>query len=93
MVEHPLKTLAEELPHELMAQTSRDASNTHPQPLMLVIKIQNAETFRTILEFGIVPAVLLLRDADGSTPLHVAVREEDTILAEVLLKYGPTQLL
>ncbi|KAF8260330.1 hypothetical protein EI94DRAFT_1780506 [Lactarius quietus] len=90
MVEHLLKTLPEELTHELMAQTSKDASNT---PLMLAVKRRNAETLRTILKFGIDPAVLLLRDADGSTPLHVAVREEDTILAEILLEYGPTQLL
>ncbi|KAI9451558.1 hypothetical protein BJY52DRAFT_1297200 [Lactarius psammicola] len=89
-VEHLLKTLPEELTHELMAQTSKEASNT---PLMLAVKRGNAATAQTILEFGIDPAVLLLRDADGSTPLHVAVQNENTVLAEALLKYGPTQLL
>ncbi|KAH9020875.1 hypothetical protein EDB84DRAFT_1441656 [Lactarius hengduanensis] len=106
-VEYLLKTLPEELTHELMTQTSRGASNTarllflsdiaplswQPQPLMLAIKRKNAAIARVILEFGINPSVLLLRDVDGSTPLHVAVQNADTVLAEVLLKYGPTQLL
>ncbi|KAH9170811.1 ankyrin repeat-containing domain protein [Lactarius sanguifluus] len=89
-VEHLLKTLPEELTHELMAQTSREAVNT---PLMLAVKHGNAATAQIILEFGIDPGILLLRDADWSTPLHVAVQNADTVLAEVLLKYGPTQLL
>ncbi|KAH9057582.1 hypothetical protein EDB87DRAFT_1686168 [Lactarius vividus] len=89
-VEHLLKTLPEELTHELMTQTSREASNT---PLMLAVKRENTAIAQTILEFGIDPTVLLLRDADGSTPLHVAVQNADTALAQVLLKHGPTQLL
>src|SRR6266702_2183885 len=60
---------------------------------MLAVKRGNAATARIILEFGIDPTVLLLRDTDGSTPLHFAVQNANTILAEVLLKYGPTQLL
>jgi Ankyrin repeats (3 copies) len=59
---------------------------------MLAVKRGNAATARIILEFGIDPAILLLRDADGSTPLHVAVQKADTLLAELLLKHGPTQL-
>ncbi|KAH9034021.1 hypothetical protein EDB83DRAFT_2296389 [Lactarius deliciosus] len=89
-VEHLLKTLPEELTHELMTQTSKEASNT---PLMLAVKRENAAIARTILEFGINPTVFLLRDADGSTPLHVAVQNAGTALAEALLKHGPTQLL
>ncbi|KAH8995818.1 hypothetical protein EDB86DRAFT_2829340 [Lactarius hatsudake] len=92
-VEHLLKTLPEELTHELMVQTSMEAFNTRPQPLMLAVKHGNAATVQIILEFGIDPGILLLRDADWSTPLHVAVQNADTVLAEVLLKYGPTQLL
>ncbi|KAH9007479.1 hypothetical protein EDB84DRAFT_1584722 [Lactarius hengduanensis] len=60
---------------------------------MLAVKRRNSATARVILEFGIDPGVQLLRDADWSTPLHVAVQNADTVLAEVLLKYGPTQLL
>ena len=60
---------------------------------MLAVKCQNAETVRTILEFGIDPAIFLLRDVDGSTPLHVAVRKTDVVIAELLLKHGPTELL
>lgn len=89
-VEHLLKTLPRELTHELMAQTSKEAFNT---PLMLAVKRGNAAAARSILEFGVDPAVLLLRDADGSTPLHAAVQKADTVLVEVLLKYGSTQLL
>ncbi|KAF8265333.1 hypothetical protein EI94DRAFT_356458 [Lactarius quietus] len=89
-VEHLLKTLTKELTHELMAQTSKEAFNT---PLMLAVKRGNVTTVRSILEFGIDPTILLLRDADGSTPLHVAVQKEDPVLAELLLKSGPTQLL
>ncbi|KAH9022591.1 hypothetical protein EDB84DRAFT_1564938 [Lactarius hengduanensis] len=90
-VEHLLKTLPEELTHELMTQMSKEASNT--ARLCYLHLRENAAIARTILEFGINPAVLLLRDADGSTPLHVAVQNADTALAEVLLKHGPTQLL
>ena len=60
---------------------------------MLAVKRGNVETARIILKFGVVPAVLLLRDADGSTPLHDAVQKADTVLAKLLLRYGPTQLL
>ena len=60
---------------------------------MLAVKRQHAETVRTILEFGIDPNILLLRDVDGSTPLHVAVRKTDVVIAELLLKYGPTEHL
>ena len=59
---------------------------------MLAVKRQYAETARTILEFGIDPAILLLRDVDGSTPLH-AVRKTDVVIAELLLEYGPTEHL
>ncbi|KAI9433879.1 hypothetical protein H4582DRAFT_2131307 [Lactarius indigo] len=37
--------------------------------------------------------VLLLRDADRSTPLHVAVQNADTAIAEVLLEHSPMQPL
>jgi hypothetical protein len=60
---------------------------------MLAVKRENAKTARAILEFGIDPAVLLLRDVNGCTPLHVASQKENTVLAEILLKYGPTELL
>jgi hypothetical protein len=59
---------------------------------MLAVKRGNVAIARIILEFGIDPAILLLKDADGSTPLHVAVQRKNTVLAELLLKRGPTQL-
>jgi hypothetical protein len=60
---------------------------------MLAVKLQNSETARTILEFGIDPAILLLRDVNGRTPLHVAALKTDTVIAELLLKHGPTEHL
>ena len=60
---------------------------------MLAVKSGKAETARMILEFGIDPAILLLKDTDGSTVLHVAVQNADTVVAELLLKHGPIQLL
>ncbi|KAH8991559.1 hypothetical protein EDB92DRAFT_2103608 [Lactarius akahatsu] len=60
---------------------------------MMAVKRENAAIVEIILEFGIEPAVFLLREADGSTPLRVAVQNADAALAEVLLKHGPTQLL
>jgi hypothetical protein len=59
---------------------------------MMAVKRQNSTAWK-ILEFGIDATIFLVRDADGSTPLHVAVQKEDPVLAELLLKYGPTQLL
>ena len=107
LVEHLLMTLPLELTRELMAQRSREALNTvrplftfdiaplswRPQPLMLAVKRGNVETARILLRFGVDPAVLLLRDADGCTPLHDAVQKADTVLAKLLLRYGPTQHL
>ena len=60
---------------------------------MLAVKRGRVAIARIILEFGIDPAILLLKDAEGSTPLHVAVQNTNTVLAELLLKHGPTQLL
>ncbi|KAH9023820.1 hypothetical protein EDB85DRAFT_2292737 [Lactarius pseudohatsudake] len=79
------------LTHELMTQTSMEASNT--VICIWYCTTHPATTPPVVGQFGIKPAVLLLRDADGSTPLHVAVQNADTALAEVLLKHGPTQLL
>jgi hypothetical protein len=60
---------------------------------MLAAKCGQAATTRVILNFGIDPATILLKDADGSTPLHVAVQSANTTLAAVLLDYGPAELL
>ena len=55
-------------------------------------------TARAILKFEVVPAVLLLsRDADTCedryTLLYVAVQKEDSVIAKILLKYSPAELL
>jgi hypothetical protein len=50
-------------------------------------------TTRAILNFGIDPAIVLLKDADGSTPLHVAAQSTNDVLAEVLAHRGPAELL
>jgi hypothetical protein len=60
---------------------------------MLAVKLQNTETAWTILEFGTDPTILLLRDVNGCTPLHVAALKTDMVIAELLLKHGPTEHL
>ena len=60
---------------------------------MLAVKSGCTVTAQTILEFGIDPAVILRKDADGSIPLHVAVQNTNTAIVELLLKYGPTEQL
>ncbi len=50
-------------------------------------------TTRAILDFGVNPTIFLCKDADGSTPLDIAVQKTNTVLAELLLQYGPTEQL
>ena len=58
---------------------------------MLAVKRGYFTTVRAILEFGATPAVIVHRDADGSTPLHIAVQNMNTAIVEVLLQYGPME--
>jgi hypothetical protein len=60
---------------------------------MLAVKRECATTARAILDFGVDPAVILRKDADGSTPLHIAVQNTNTAIVELLLQYGPTEQL
>ncbi|KAI0263726.1 hypothetical protein BC834DRAFT_290264 [Gloeopeniophorella convolvens] len=54
LVKHLLKVLPKELSHELLGEASKGASNT---PLMLATKRGFTLTIRSILEFGISPAI------------------------------------
>lgn len=63
------------------------------QPLMLAVKRGDIMTTRAILNFGIDPAIVLLKDADGSTLLHVAAQSTNDALAEILAHRGPAELL
>jgi hypothetical protein len=60
---------------------------------MVAVKRGHTMTTRAILDFGINPTIFLRKDADGSTPLHSAVQNANTVLAELLLQYGPTEQL
>lgn len=60
---------------------------------MLAVKHGYATTVRAILDFGVAPAVILRKDADGSIPLHIAVQKSNTAIVEVLLHGGPTEQL
>lgn len=60
---------------------------------MLAVKFGYITTVRAILDFGVTPAVILRKDADGSTPLHIAVQNTNTAIVEVLLQYCPMELL
>jgi ankyrin repeat protein len=57
---------------------------------MVAVKCGLTETTRATLEFGVNPAIFLSKDADGSIPLHIAVQNTSTALAELLIQYGPT---
>ena len=58
---------------------------------MVAVKGGHTMTTRAILDFGINPTIFLRKDADGSTPLDIAVQKTNTVLAELLLQYGPTE--
>jgi Ankyrin repeats (3 copies) len=60
---------------------------------MLAVKRGHIKATRAILDFGVDPAIVLMKDANGSTPLHIAVQSSNTALAEVLLQHGPAELL
>jgi Ankyrin repeats (3 copies) len=60
---------------------------------MLAVKRGYIATTRTIVNFGIDPAILMIKDAHGSTPLHIATQNTNTVLAEILLQHGPAELL
>jgi len=60
---------------------------------MVAVKGGHTMTTRAILDFGINPTIFLRKDADGSTPLDIAVQKTNTVLAELLLQYGPTEQL
>jgi hypothetical protein len=60
---------------------------------MLAVKRGHVTTTRAILDFGVKPAIFLRKDVDASTPLHIAVQNANTTLAEILLQYGPTEQL
>ena len=60
---------------------------------MLAVKLGYAATVRAILNFGVTPATILRKDADGSTPLHIAAQNTNTAIVDVLLEHAPTELL
>jgi hypothetical protein len=60
---------------------------------MLAVKREGVTIARAILDFGVDPAVILRKDADGSTPLHIAVQKTNTAMVDLLLQYGPTEQL
>jgi ankyrin repeat protein len=49
---------------------------------MLAVKHECATIAQDILDFG---AVILRKDADGSTPLHIAVQYTNTAIVGLLL--------
>jgi hypothetical protein len=60
---------------------------------MVAVKRGLTVTTRTILEFGVKPAIFLSKDADGSTPLHRAVQDSSTVLAKLLIQFGSREQL
>ena len=60
---------------------------------MLAVKLRDTEITSTILDFGFDSTIFIHKDADGSTPLHIAVQNTNTALVEMLLRRGPTEQL
>jgi ankyrin repeat protein len=56
---------------------------------MLAVKRECATTARAILDFRVDPAVILRKDADGSTPLHIAVQNTNTAIVELFSNTVP----
>ena len=48
-------------------------------------------SLRAMLEFGMQPSILLVKDEKGSTPLHVAANQYDASLTNVILQYIPAE--
>ncbi|THH17575.1 hypothetical protein EW146_g3245, partial [Bondarzewia mesenterica] len=87
-LDHLLKKLPADLTHVLLGQQSKGAGNT---PIMLATKRGNSASLRSMLEFGVEPSILLLKDEKGSIPLHVAVQEQSPAMTELLIRHTPLE--
>ncbi|KAA1478658.1 ankyrin [Dentipellis sp. KUC8613] len=90
LISHLLKVLPSELTAALMLQQSYGALNT---PLMLATKRARNVTIKTMLESHLDPSVFLVRDAQGSIPLHFAVQSGNETITRLLIEYGPAESL
>lgn len=69
--------------------------SNHPQPIMLAVKARRADVIKLLLDHKgeVVLPTLLMRNSDGSIPLHVAARKGFASIASALATYGPPESL
>ncbi|PPQ86288.1 hypothetical protein CVT25_005509 [Psilocybe cyanescens] len=85
VLEHFLLKLSREINEGLLKQQSKGRFNTL---LHLAVKKGNVDLLRAILDYlsaTAIPTFLQIRDADGQTPLHCAVRRSFTRITKVVL--------
>ncbi|RDB20232.1 hypothetical protein Hypma_012624 [Hypsizygus marmoreus] len=88
LLEHLLKKLPHDVNEALLKQQSKERFNT---PLHLAVKVGATRATKLILDFT--RSALLMRDIDGSTPLHCAVQRGFGEITEYLVEVGPPEVL
>ncbi|KAG6806565.1 hypothetical protein H0H92_010828 [Tricholoma furcatifolium] len=88
LIEHLLKKLPRDVNEALLSQQSKGRLNT---PLLLAVKVGAIEAVRLITNFT--KATLLIRDVDGSTPLHCSIQRGYGNITEMLIESEPSDSL
>ncbi|KAI0325229.1 ankyrin [Cubamyces sp. BRFM 1775] len=88
LLEHVLSKLPEDVTARLLCQQSKGALNT---PLHLAVKRNNLRALDMLLRKE--APVFSMRDQDGSTPLHVAIRNGYSKIARFIADAGPDNAL
>ncbi|KAF8075783.1 ankyrin repeat protein [Lyophyllum atratum] len=88
VLEHLLNKLPRDVNEALLTQQSKGRSNT---PLHLAVKQGATRAAKLIVEFT--KSTLLMRDIDGSTPLHCGVQRGFGEITEMLVKAVPPEAL
>ncbi|KAF5379120.1 hypothetical protein D9615_005878 [Tricholomella constricta] len=88
LIEHLLAKLPRDVNEALLAQRSKERFNT---PLHLAVKRGATRTVKLIVDFT--KSTLLMRDLDGSTPLHCAIQESFAEITGTIISAAPPEAL
>ncbi|CDO72005.1 hypothetical protein BN946_scf184943.g40 [Trametes cinnabarina] len=88
LLKHIMQTLPEETTSRMLLQQSKGALNT---PLHIAVKQTSLPTVRQLLQSK--APVFTLRDQQGSTALHIAVKRSLSEIARLVTDAGPTDAL
>ncbi|KAI0656088.1 ankyrin [Cubamyces menziesii] len=88
LLEHVFSKLPEDVTVHLLLQQSKGALNT---PLHLAVKKNSLRAIPVLLRAG--APVFTIRDQDGSTPLHAAIRNGYSQIARLIADAGPDEAL